>query len=518
VSAQPSSPIRFACPHCGGNVKVPPGQAGQRCRCPRCNAEIIAPGGAAPAPQAPVSPVPPQAPGPAVAAPPRPVTAARDTAPPPSVTPPPSLPVAQPPPGPAVAVVPSAESPERGSAGASLPQPAEDLAPPTPLVGVLLDDEEYGISCGLCGTRLAVRPSQVGQTVTCPDCYSPVLVKPRPKQDKPKPVEYEEAELFKLSDPVERPSPLYLPPGVEGGVAQALGAPGLPAGSATTGNLMKDTARELLAKARAEQEAEEAEQREVSPDRFTGGLFAFLADAQAIGWLAILAVWFEVVISLVHYASSRTMAEGAAQQLLAQFGSLAATVAAALLGLGFLFAAAACAVAIIQDTAHGRSRIENWPGPRFWAWGGNLFCVVSAEFLSFLPGVVVGFILTCAGIPTIHAVLLGGTATFVLLFPPIFLSMLESGSALAPASSEVWASVRERPAPWKLACLLTAVVAMGGLIALAICCYCGCLVGLLGAVGAVACGMTYFRAVGRLAWILSDQPETPPGGEHTAGG
>jgi DNA-directed RNA polymerase subunit RPC12/RpoP len=366
-------------------------------------------------------------------------------------------------------------------------------------VGVLLDDEEYGISCGLCGTRLAVRPSQVGQTVTCPDCYSPVLVKPRPKQDKPKPVEYEEAELFKLSDPVERPSPMYLPPGVEGGVAQALGAPGLPAGSATTGNLMKDTARELLAKARAEQEAEEAEQREVSPDRFTGGLFAFLVDPQALGWLAILAVWLEVVMSLFHYASSRTMPEGAAQ-LLAQFGSLAATVGTALLGLGFLFAAAACAVAIIQDTAHGRSRIENWPGVNFLAWGGSLFYVLSAGFLSFLPGAVVGFILGYTGIT--GTVLLVGAATFVLLFPPIFLSMLESGSAFAPASSEVWASVRERPAPWRLAFLLTAVATVGGLIAFAISFFGGCLAGLLGAFPAVACGMTYFRAVG----------------EHTAGG
>ena len=59
VSSQPSSSIRFSCPQCGGNVKVPPQQAGHKCRCPRCDADIIAPGGAPAAPKPPEAAVPP---------------------------------------------------------------------------------------------------------------------------------------------------------------------------------------------------------------------------------------------------------------------------------------------------------------------------------------------------------------------------------------------------------------------------------------------------------------------------
>jgi hypothetical protein len=43
VAEQPNAAFRMDCPACGARMKVPPGQVGQKCRCPRCDAEVLVP-------------------------------------------------------------------------------------------------------------------------------------------------------------------------------------------------------------------------------------------------------------------------------------------------------------------------------------------------------------------------------------------------------------------------------------------------------------------------------------------
>ena len=239
---------------------------------------------------------------------------------------------------------------------------------------------------------------------------------------------------------------------------------------------MQNAARALLEKARVQQETEEAEERERSAERFTEGMLAFFADPQALVRLGILAVWFEVAMILFRWALGIKVSE-AAPAVLAETTSLVAMVALAVVGLSFLYAVAACGLALVQDSSNGLRRIENWPRANFLTWGRDVFYIINAWFLAALPGAIVGILLGMAGIK--GAILFTAAATFAGLFPPILLSMLESNSALAPVNNEVWVSIRERPDPWRLTYVITTIVTIGGLTALVVSLISGFLVGLL---------------------------------------
>ncbi|MCH2402015.1 MAG: hypothetical protein MK364_23055, partial [Pirellulales bacterium] len=59
-------------------------------------------------------------------------------------------------------------------------QPPAPVTPDSNAVTEVNPNEEFGILCRLCGTRIYVRIRDVGQEVKCPDCHSQNLI------DKPK--------------------------------------------------------------------------------------------------------------------------------------------------------------------------------------------------------------------------------------------------------------------------------------------------------------------------------------------
>ena len=345
----------------------------------------------------------------------------------------------------------------------------------------------------------------------CPDCHTPLVVKAPPIRKQAQPTDYEEAELFKLSEPVELPSTTYVPPGTSPGGAVSGTPPttGTPVGvrsAAGGGTAMQNAARALLEKARIQQEKDEAEEREHSAERFTQGLLAFFADPQALVRLGILAVWFEVAMILFRWALGIRVSEDA-PAVLAETTSLMAMVALAAVGLGFLYAAAACGLALVQDSSNGLRRIENWPRANFLTWGRDVFYIVNAWFLAALPGAAVGIVLGLAGVT--GTIVYTAAASFVGLFPPMLLSMFDSNSALAPFSRETWGNIGQRPDPWKLTYLITSIVAIGGLVGLVVSLISSFLVGFAGAVAMVACMMLYFRTVGRLMCFLAGRDGPP---------
>jgi hypothetical protein len=183
------------------------------------------------------------------------------------------------------------------------------------------------------------------------------------------------------------------------------------------------------------------------------------------------------------------------------------TAAFAVVGLTFLYAAAACGLALVQDSSNGLLKVENWPGVNFLKWG-RVYYIINAAIAAALPGVAVGILLSMAGIGGMY-VLTGGVS-LVGLFPPIAVSMFESNSALAPLSNEVWGGIPQRPQPWSLTYLITGMFAVGGLIGFYISFTGSFFAGLIGAAAMVACMMVYFRAVGWLMRFLAGRDLQPP--------
>jgi len=360
-----------------------------------------------------------------------------------------------------------------GQAGASTP-PADDEALHLHRPGTSVDTDEFGISCQVCRSRLPVHPTQIGTTIQCPDCYSSVTVTAPPKRKQ-------------AGQPAA---------GTWDGADSAVDGP----------TAMEVSAQKQLEKAKAAQEQEEAEEREGSPERFTEGLFAFFADRQAVGRMAILAIWFELAVTLFHYVKEMKISEDA-PAIQGEATSLVAALAMGFILLTFLFAAAACGLALVKDTSDGLRRIEHWPGINFLAWGRDVFYVVNAGIFAALPGVVLGIVLGLVGFSGL--VLFTAAASFGGMFPPMLLSMFQANSAKAPFSKEVWNDIGRRPDPWKLNYLITSLVIIAGLFAIVFCLASGFLFGLILATALVALIMIYFRTIGRLFGILAGRDVEP---------
>jgi hypothetical protein len=260
---------------------------------------------------------------------------------------------------------------------------------------------------------------------------------------------------------------------------------------------LQTNAQRLLEKARADLEQEEAEEREQSPDRFTQGLFDFFLDAQPIFWMVLLAVWFTLVGGLLRLGS--TTGEHAGE--LSQGASLVVLVLLGCFFLAFLVLTAAFAWALVSGTSQGLRKIERWPGVQVRDWDRDFRYVVSAGFLAALPGVLAGIMLGLIGIKGM--VLYAAAATFGGLFPPMLLSMVESGSAMTPFSEDAWGSIRQRPAPWNFTYLMTSVLIILGLFGTVTALVHGFPLGLAGALLMVVCLTLYFRTIGRLLAYLA---------------
>ncbi len=371
---------------------------------------------------------------------------------------------------------------------------------------------EFGVECALCSTRMYATLDQVGKTVKCPDCHSKVLV--RAPKKRPEPTQYrkrEEKDDFGLSEPVERPKSDYV--GAATALPDSVDAPTdagprqkEATGQKTPGSIMDDAAQQTMAKAEAEVEAEERA-KPVLPDQpFKTGMISFFFDpAAGARWLLLTLMGQGFVASLFW---TLALAQGGAIQ---QFGAVFFTVVVVGLGLGFLLLSTACSVAIIQDTANGYEKIEQWPGTNIGEWMWDGFYVTNSLLASAAPGVAVWLL----GLGWVNAVFVG-TATAVALFPIFVLSALEQSSPLGFASASIWKSLGGRRDRWGKFYLLSVGLAVLGLLAASLLSTLNFLLCGLAAAALATIGMVYFRLVGRLAWCLSEpeQSQTSKSGRN----
>jgi hypothetical protein len=346
----------------------------------------------------------------------------------------------------------------------------------------------------LAGRTDSSSVSAVGKTPASPAVPAPAL----PRIEKAVPGDGEE---FRLSAVVDRlPKAYGLPTSSrEVGTDSTSVGGHTPAASPKTGGRMDaigDRAGTVMAKATAEVEETDRGRPRLLERPFVTGLVSFLSNsAAALRWL-ILTLLLLAAVVLFGWIVELSRGSG-----IAQIGALLMTLVAACLTLAFAATAAASCLTILQDTASGRDKIENWPGMRITDWMMDVFYVVNAFLTAALPGLIVGGTLMCMG-GKVGSAIYGGAISAIVLFPLFLISMVTEGSAFSVASPAVWGTIRTQPCLWGKFHLLSAAVGLvlWGLGRVTV--GSGFLLQGLCSALAVAAIMIYFRLLGRLAWCL----------------
>jgi hypothetical protein len=232
------------------------------------------------------------------------------------------------------------------------------------------------------------------------------------------------------------------------------------------------------------------------------GLFTFLFDVQAIArWIALTFLSLGCVVFLHLFISLK---DGGAVH---QFGAVFVGMLLAPLSLIYITLTSVCWLMIVQDTANGLDKVEQWPGLNFLDWMFDAFYVLNSLFLSALPGILFGQLAVLSGLGGQWVALLLGAMTAVPLFPVILLSTLDAGSPLGLWSTALARNMVRHWATTKQFFLGSAVLAVAAIVSLIVMAQQMFLVSLVGAAGFNAATMLYFRLLGRLAGLMMPEDE-----------
>jgi hypothetical protein len=177
---------------------------------------------------------------------------------------------------------------------------------------------------------------------------------------------------------------------------------------------------------------------------------------------------------------------------------------------GWLAMWAIYGVTIVTETASGCAVIEDWPNVFAMEGASAIFYAAVALAVAGAPGSLAGPVASMVAIP--KSVVFG--LSLVLLFPPLFLSVLERHSPFDLFSPAIWGTVTHAWRAWLLFYLLTSATAIVIVAIAALANLCGWVPGFIVLSFLLAAGgMTCFRLLGRLAWFCSgrwtweDEPE-----------
>ena len=325
----------------------------------------------------------------------------------------------------------------------------------------------FGITCDVCDTRLDVSEDDIGKTVICPDCETPILVEAPPPEKKLAEVDWDAVEGDELKLAEAEPLDVYKQMAVE-------------------------------AEARAEKEEEEELKRKrktptrLPPNPLKTNVFRCFAHWRAwafVGAITVADFFFLGAVALSASVAKENVVAGTLMGIV--LGGATAVVAAVVTGY---FGAV-----VLTDSAEGWDEFQELPPFDAWEWLGEALFMSLAVVYSVLPVSLLA-ILSAVGLP---AWLIGISAvlSWFALYPIVLLSMLENASLAGPYSRKIWKSVRQHPRPWKwfygLAAAIVLPVALLTIVPLP-----AWLFPVLAVVMGVAT-VAYFRALGRLAWWLA---------------
>ncbi len=320
------------------------------------------------------------------------------------------------------------------------------------------------VVCTLCHTRLHVAQEHVGGQLVCPDCGTRNVIPPPPPPRRAIDVMAGAGGGYRVS---ERASP--------------------PA-AAVPQHAPVQSGRQL----------EPHSQRPALPRHpFLAGTWTF-PFVRAWGNAARMAVWVLICIGLASAAGSFILkGHPIAVVVGALFGA-----AAVFLLFGLLAFAAGCAIAILRDTANGCDEIQEWPSIAFFEWMTEPLYIVSAIFVSLVPGVALRWL------PDDYrgADFIVMPVSLFVLFPLVLVAMLENGT---PAGVVSWPVCRSLWRAWKgwisfyfMSGLV--VVAAAGLAIAARWVGPSCEIPAVPVI-VVLVWLIYFRLLGRLAWYCAEK-------------
>ena len=332
----------------------------------------------------------------------------------------------------------------------------------------------FGVYCVVCRTLMQATEDQVGTELTCPDCGSATLVRPRAQM------------------PPTR-TPEWGQPGQQYAVGRDHGPPTpeprwfawrRPPVSATSDGILPP-------------EPPPAPRWPLLSGVFT---FPWYGDCWP-QWCA-LSLWGTLIGYLGYGALLMS------NSISAGMGSVGPAILAMLaMAVSLCMAAAWLAtisidgLTIITVTAAGNDRTERWPDlGMFLDWMVDTFFVVNSIAMSASAG----WGLALIGCPSGFAV----PAVAVLLFPVFLMSMLETNSRVWPFSPLVLRSLFRHKLAWIVFYVETALLAgLAGGITISTGIWAGPAAAIpVGATLLSAALMIYFRLLGRLGWCCTAEP------------
>ncbi|MEE3369048.1 MAG: hypothetical protein VX346_06880 [Planctomycetota bacterium] len=364
-------------------------------------------------------------------------------------------------------------------------QPPAPVTPDSNAVTKVNPNEEFGILCRLCGTRIYVRVRDIGQEVKCPDCHSKTLIdKPkttRRKRPATPHAESDHIDLVKLQAEKEVARP--------------------------ENQEKRKMAQQTLQQARERQPTYfKEEQPGIELETPPIVLLKFLLQPQTLGYWGILSIGVAFVASCFYFAldpPGQDLSEGVAKVIWVSFWIL--TSISGCLVAGFL---SVTLLTIAGETTNGTLNIEHWPPlTGFLDWALDTLYVINSAVIAALPGMIIAAPLILLGVPmwiSLFPVALSVSALLAI----IFASMLENRSCFNPVALTIWRSLKANNSCWTVFYLagpiiLISVYALGCAYAFG-----NILANGFISVGTVGLLFVYFRLLGWVIWKVREQIAT----------
>ncbi|QDV87701.1 BRcat domain-containing protein [Planctomycetes bacterium TBK1r] len=342
-----------------------------------------------------------------------------------------------------------------GPAAGPTTSPAAAKPTPTPEAAPTIDpNEEFRVTCPICGSMLSAKAKQTGKTIKCGDCYSEVRV-PKPPRKKTKPQRDDNAETFQF---------------IETG---ATGRPEDP---------FKKSADELLREA-----AREPDEKRSEP--------AFDAPS-TIGWFkTVFGIFVDPGVISHFLGLSILLAIPAALTVAVPVFALGMFP----LGLLGITLTVSCGFAILFGVANEHDRIEDWPTLDPTAWFESLWLVVAATAIAVGPAYVIATVFGADPVVKLGLVMFSIYAAF----PIILLSMLDEQSITSPFSADISKSITRCQEEWGAFYFSTGLLfaALFGYFVMCSLSPASIAIGVILSIGVV---FMYFAILGRLALAIGE--------------
>ena len=332
------------------------------------------------------------------------------------------------------------------------------------------DPVQIPVVCPLCQTRMHASCEQVGKTITCPDCGTPVVVLAPPASP---PLEVELIEPYGMEELPSQRKPLVeeLPPRAARGAGQG------------------EAGEEIV-----------EEFPEPPPWPMLSGVFRFVEHPDALARLLGISLAAILALLALDFSISilASLTQGIAMAARALVGTISLLLAA-LFALFWLVVTSAQCLGILEQSAQGHDRIES-PDPVWLDWVFDLFYFVNGLALATIPGLLLAQWYEPGSPKFIAAIALSQ----FFLFPVVMLSMLEQGSAIHPFSGVICRAMVLAFTAWVQFYIAAAVLlgAMGLMIWPAMNWMGSLRMLVIGPVLTVGL-MLYFRLLGRLGWCCT---------------